>query len=113
MKISTLINAKPPESYNKEYWLYLRQRNAWLLQRWLKNGDPFYFFTEEGTPIFISDQQNLSVLFGNQEKNAIRNVEEKYWMIWKENGYYIALNPHRYFENKESSEKFQPSILTT
>ena len=111
MKTITLTNAKPPKFYNQGYWLCLRQRNAWLLQRWLKNGDPFFFFTEEGTPVFISDEQELSVLFEKKEKYAVRYVEDTYWIIWEESGYYFVLNPHSYFNNKESGERFFPSKI--
>jgi hypothetical protein len=111
MKTSVLINANPPESYNQDYWLCLKQRKAWLLQRWLKNGEPFIFFTDEGATLFISDEQELSVLFENKEKYVVRFVEDCYWIAWKEGGYYYVLCLERYFEGKDDNERFSPSAI--
>lgn len=108
MKTCTLTRAKPPESYNQNYWLCLRQRNAWLLQKWLNDGDPFFFFTEQGSPIFISDEDEIEVLFEKNEKYAVRYVEETYWVIWKANGYYFVLNPDLEHSNHESTVFFPP-----
>ncbi len=88
MNIQLFIDSKPPESYNQTYWLCLKQRMAWLLQRWLnKGGDPYLYFELLQTPLFISDDVALNSLFKGEfyqnEQFVTRYVEECYWIIWR------------------------------
>jgi len=88
MNIQLFLDSKPPESYNQTYWLCLKQRMAWLLQRWLnKGGDPYLYFELLQTPLFISDDVALNSLFEGEfyqnEQFVTRYVEECYWIIWR------------------------------
>lgn len=99
MQISTLVNSKPPEHYNQApegsgnaYWQCLRQRKAWLLQRWLANGgEPFYYFFELGTPVYILNAQELEVLF-NEDDYVVRYAAGTYWIIWESEKFYLVFN---------------------
>jgi hypothetical protein len=108
MNVTGLLNAKPPESYNQEYWLCMYQRNAWLLQRWLQTGDPFIFLEEKGTPLILREDPGLPVLLKKKEKYVVRYVEESYWVLWEVEGYCFILKPHRFYPDKENNERFFP-----
>jgi hypothetical protein len=88
MNTLLFIGSKPPESYNQTYWLCLKQRMAWILQRWLnKGGDPYLYFDSLKTPLFIYDDMVLNPLFEGDfyqnEQFITRYVEECYWIIWR------------------------------
>lgn len=108
MNVAELLNAKPPESYNQDYWLCLYQRNAWLLQRWLQAGNPFFFLEEKGTPLILVAEPGLSALLEQKEKYIVRYVEESYCVLWEAEGYYFILKPHRFYPDKENDERFSP-----
>lgn len=108
MKTTTLTESRPPEFYNQESWLCLKQRNAWLLQRWLEQGDAFYYFLEKNTPVFISDEIEIESLFHDECDYAVRYVEETYWIALKNKGFYFVLNPHQFVANTTNNERFFP-----
>lgn len=111
-EFGNLINSHRPESFNQDYWKCLYQRNAWLMQRWLNfSGAPFYYFSEPNTPLFISDYLELAALFELNEKYTVRYVEEKYWIVWRSDGYYFILTPHRYVDLRNSTDRFQPGLV--
>jgi hypothetical protein len=113
MNVTALVNAKPPESYNQDYWLCLYQRNAWLLQRWLQTGNPFIFLEEKGTPLILTAEPGLSVLLQKKEKYVVRYVEESYWVLWEAEGYCFILKPHRFYPDKDNSERFFPQTSSS
>ena len=104
MNLSCLTNSRPPEYYNQQYWLCLKQRNAWLLQRWLQKSDAFFYYLKMNAQVFISDETELEKLFLDTEKYAVRFVEETYWIIWKVKGYYFVLSFDRFCCSSQVAE---------
>ena len=107
MNTQLFIDSKPPESYNQTYWLCLKQRMAWLLQRWLnKGGDPYLYFELLQTPLFISDDVALNSLFEGEfyqnEQFVTRYVEECYWIIWRvtqdNDTYFFVLRAEHFYK---------------
>lgn len=103
MKNEEFLSAKPPEYYNRApegmtavFWQSLRQRDAWLLQRWLRgnNGEPFYYFFELKTPVYVLEAKEFEQLFDNPHKYQVRYVGETYWIVWKDQELYFILNVH-------------------
>lgn len=123
MKLEDFLDSKPPGWYNRPargstvpYWQCLRQRKAWLLQRWLrgKDGEPFFYFFELKTPLYVSAEKELEHLFNNPHKYQVRYAGETYWVVWKHLDLYFILNVNQFnfdFPNSFNTDMYQQAQL--
>ena len=115
-----LIKSQHPESYNQMGWQSMSQRMAWLLQRWLRHAshDPFHYFELLRTPLTISDDARLNVLFEGEhyqgERFVSRYVDRSYWAVWKveqdQKTYFFILSLKHFYQDRPREQYTFPMV---